>query len=105
QTCALPISIPLCIGDMTARKHTELSLAERERYWTQMLRALPDAIYVLSIPGRRPLFSNQRLGELLGYPETELFSRWRKDPLALIHPRSEEHTSELQSRENLVCRL
>src|SRR5690606_39787307 len=22
-----------------------------------------------------------------------------------IHPRSEEHTSELQSRENLVCRL
>src|SRR5690606_41796013 len=23
----------------------------------------------------------------------------------LLHPRSEEHTSELQSRENLVCRL
>src|SRR5690606_39425566 len=28
----------------------------------------------------------------------------RKDP-ALTLPRSEEHTSELQSRENLVCRL
>src|SRR5690606_42163708 len=25
--------------------------------------------------------------------------------LAAPHPRSEEHTSELQSRENLVCRL
>src|SRR5690606_40371153 len=25
--------------------------------------------------------------------------------LAARHPRSEEHTSELQSRENLVCRL
>src|SRR5690606_40047969 len=25
--------------------------------------------------------------------------------LYLYHPRSEEHTSELQSRENLVCRL
>src|SRR5690606_41061844 len=24
---------------------------------------------------------------------------------AVAHPRSEEHTSELQSRENLVCRL
>src|SRR5436309_15947409 len=27
------------------------------------------------------------------------FARWS------THPRSEEHTSELQSRENLVCRL
>src|SRR5690606_41459846 len=26
-------------------------------------------------------------------------------PEKLHHPRSEEHTSELQSRENLVCRL
>src|SRR5690606_42133960 len=26
-------------------------------------------------------------------------------PLATLAPRSEEHTSELQSRENLVCRL
>src|SRR5690606_41608898 len=26
-------------------------------------------------------------------------------PDLLLHPRSEEHTSELQSRENLVCRL
>src|SRR5690606_41533697 len=42
---------------------------------------------------------------------TTIFLPWRKDP----HPdhiatwnlavRSEEHTSELQSRENLVCRL
>src|SRR5690606_40850598 len=28
-----------------------------------------------------------------------------KPVLQLIEPRSEEHTSELQSRENLVCRL
>src|SRR5687768_18300535 len=27
------------------------------------------------------------------------------DPLATEHPRSEEHTSELQSRLHLVCRL
>ena len=90
-------AIPLCIGDMTARKHTELSLAERERYWAKMLRALPDAIYVLSLPGRRPLFSNQRLGELLGYPEEELFGRWRKDPLALIHPDDEDLYARLGS--------
>src|SRR5436309_7137844 len=49
------------------------------------------------------------------FPYTTLFrSRLRADPGAdgcrrLLHPdaraRSEEHTSELQSRENLVCRL
>src|SRR5690606_39413384 len=30
---------------------------------------------------------------------------FRAVPLAFVHLRSEEHTSELQSRENLVCRL
>src|SRR5690606_40283967 len=31
-------------------------------------------------------------------------ARWAA-PRATVAPRSEEHTSELQSRENLVCRL
>src|SRR5690606_39832862 len=30
---------------------------------------------------------------------------FRLAPVRLAHDRSEEHTSELQSRENLVCRL
>src|SRR3712207_7191671 len=36
------------------------------------------------------------------------FSRWRREPwqaLDLVMGRSEEHTSELQSRQYLVCRL
>src|SRR5690606_41697158 len=44
---------------------------------------------------------------------TELFERYQRSEQALllammemvINGRSEEHTSELQSRENLVCRL
>src|SRR6266511_2569604 len=49
------------------------------------------------------------------FPYTTLFRSWRQDrgarwgarsgPRAVPPPRSEEHTSELQSRENLVCRL
>src|SRR2546430_13454654 len=31
--------------------------------------------------------------------------RNRTADLAFVHPRSEEHTSELQSQSNLVCRL
>src|SRR2546430_12083077 len=30
---------------------------------------------------------------------------WRPAPLSACTPRSEEHTSELQSQSNLVCRL
>src|SRR5712675_3432091 len=46
------------------------------------------------------------------FPYTTLFrSGWRwqagpvRRPLHYLHPRSEEHTSELQSRLHLVCRL
>lgn len=79
-------AIPLSIGDMTVRKRSELSLAERERYWAKMLRALPDAIYVLSASTQRMLFSNERLSQMLGYAETELMVGKRMDLRALVHP-------------------
>lgn len=83
-------AIPLCIGDMTQRRRSELSLAERERYWAQMLRALPDAIYVLSARTRQLLFSNERLGHLLGYTEMELRAAGRDGLLHLVHPDDSE---------------
>src|SRR5690554_7385557 len=50
-------------------------------------------------------FGYQRRTEL----EPDLLEAWEKikwaDHLVWIHPRSEEHTSELQSRPHLVCRL
>src|SRR5690606_8784855 len=39
-----------------------------------------------------------------GLPKGRWFS-YKIDDVAAIKSRSEEHTSELQSRENLVCRL
>src|SRR2546430_7151804 len=53
-------------------------------------RGRPDARHGLP-PGRRP---DRRADP--GRPP---------DPVLLGHPRSEEHTSELQSQSNLVCRL
>ena len=79
-------AIPLSIGDMTTRKRSELSLAERERYWAQMLRAIPDAIYVLSASTRQLLFSNERFSQLLGYTDKELLGGKRADLQALVHP-------------------
>src|SRR5690606_41533655 len=42
---------------------------------------------------------------LLGFSHLLRLEDYVKDMQAISHDRSEEHTSELQSRENLVCRL
>src|SRR5207249_5610140 len=41
----------------------------------------------------------------MGPPNALLRMGWRKDSIPAGTPRSEEHTSELQSRFDLVCRL
>ena len=79
-------AISLSIGDMTTRKRSELSLAERERYWAQILRAAPDAIYVLSMRTQQLQFSNERLSQMLGYTEKELAAGKRAGLLHLVHP-------------------
>src|SRR6476660_10573009 len=52
-------------------------------------------IYTLSLHDALPIYSRCPIS---GAP-VRPFSRW------LLHPRSEEHTSELQSPDHLVCRL
>src|SRR5690606_41262279 len=49
----------------------------------------------------------ERLGASLTYTQdtTTITGPLGGKLRAITHPRSEEHTSELQSRENLVCRL
>src|SRR5690606_24213934 len=46
---------------------------------------------------------NAHASELIGIPQEEAVGVNVAD--YYVNPRSEEHTSELQSRENLVCRL
>src|SRR5690606_20254129 len=60
------------------------------------------------IQSRQGSFANQQINrrpplQQLGYKETPNEASTARDEVA--HIRSEEHTSELQSRENLVCRL
>src|SRR5207302_11159499 len=79
----------------------------------------PSVSYTLSLHDALPIFRRlhaARVGDLAALPEAAVDALDR-DPLALAadrdrrlprrpeHLRSEEHTSELQSRENLVCRL
>src|SRR5436309_14936962 len=64
----------------------------------------PTEIYTLSLHDALPIFDKLDLVRLLLLLEAapRLLAR---DLLTVPLPRSEEHTSELQSRENLVCRL
>src|SRR6516165_12710878 len=56
-------------------------------------------IYTLSLPDALPIrrCSTGRCGACMRIPAPR--------PLSAISPRSEEHTSELQSQSNVVCRL
>src|SRR5690606_39826868 len=65
----------------------------------------PTEIYTLSLHDALPIYLEMRPdapahGQLLGLHDLGARSR-----PGIVGARSEEHTSELQSRENLVCRL
>src|SRR3712207_7770991 len=62
----------------------------------------------LVVPDDRRLLARDVLHQLveLHPDESRLVAELDRVPLDLLrHPRSEEHTSELQSRQYLVCRL
>src|SRR5258707_7045319 len=65
-------------------------------------------IYTLSLHDALPIFRPFKLIALWQYERMAVLSPWRY--LTAVHSlprpkRSEEHTSELQSRQYLVCRL
>src|SRR6266478_10198498 len=59
-------------------------------------------IYTLSLHDALPIHNLSRPRSL---PHSGLRSAWRTRPPVSSTSRSEEHTSELQSQSNLVCRL
>src|SRR2546426_8403494 len=78
--CALVLAM-VVVGGITRLTHSGLSIVE----WQPIVGALP------------PL-------DDAGWQET--FGKYKQTPeYRLVNPRSEEHTSELQSPCNLVCRL
>src|SRR5690606_41357332 len=77
-------------GDDVAR-----TLVQRLQRPLQRLRLLPPPIVLLGYPGRVRLVALQ-----IGCRGT-----YHAVLVVLVQARSEDHTSELQSRENLVCRL
>src|SRR3989442_12731164 len=65
-------------------------------------------IYTLSLHDALPISNHAEPRVGVDFFTSDEPGKWRRDPISL-HPlvkkRSEEHTSELQSRPHLVCRL
>jgi diguanylate cyclase (GGDEF)-like protein/PAS domain S-box-containing protein len=55
--------------DITREHQAKTALVERERFWSEVLRAVPDTLYVQDLPTGRLLFSNSSLAVRLGYDE------------------------------------
>src|SRR5205807_7625149 len=99
-------SLPLVFGVLQGR---DLPLQNWE---LQVVRVDDYVSRVYSAPGVPPLYlyigyySSQRAGQTLHTPRNCLpGSGWQPVTAAELKLRSEEHTSELQSPCNLVCRL
>src|SRR5690606_39802996 len=84
--------------------------------YTTLFRSAPTVPYVslgtlrgvLNVASTPRFARNQRIRVSASSSNERSFATWSKMPAATMISsacRSEEHTSELQSRENLVCRL
>src|SRR3712207_7869014 len=80
--------------------YTTLFRSRSEAYFRSLVAASSDAVLILD-GDLRVTWSSATLGTTLGSPTAVPVGSALLD---LVH-RSEEHTSELQSRQYLVCRL
>lgn len=79
-------AVILSISDITSRKLIELSLLEREGFWSDVVRTVPDHLYVQDVISQRMIFSNHHLGQTLGYNRTELHQMGEYFWEILLHP-------------------
>ncbi|MGO4004607.1 sensor domain-containing protein [Pseudomonas fluorescens] len=83
-------AVILSINDITSRKLVELSLLEREGFWSDVVRTVPDHLYVQDVISQRMIFSNHHLGQTLGYNKTELHQMGEYFWEILLHPEDAE---------------
>ena len=84
-------AVILSITDITSRKLIELSLLEREGFWSDVVRTVPDHLYVQDVISQRMIFSNHHLGQTLGYNRTELQQMGEYFWEILLHPEDADY--------------
>ncbi|HEX8595853.1 MAG TPA: EAL domain-containing protein [Pseudomonas sp.] len=92
-------AVILSIGDITRRKQVELSLQERESFWSDVVRTVPDHLYVQDVLSQRMIYSNHHLGQTLGYSKTELLRMGEFFWEILLHPDDAQSYQDMRLRQ------
>jgi diguanylate cyclase (GGDEF)-like protein/PAS domain S-box-containing protein len=92
-------AVILSINDITSRKLIELSLLEREGFWSDVVRTVPDHLYVQDVISQRMIFSNHHLGQTLGYDRTELHQMGEYFWEILLHSEDADHYHSLRQQQ------
>lgn len=95
-------AVTLSISDITNRKRIETSLIERERFWSQVVKAVPDTIYVHDMCSKRVMYSNNHLGPQLGYSKAELTQMGERLWEKILHPDDVELYQRMRSIQQVV---
>jgi diguanylate cyclase (GGDEF)-like protein/PAS domain S-box-containing protein len=95
-------AVSLSIADISRRKRIELSLIEREQFWSDLVRAAPDTLYTYDLQTQTIDYQNHPLGLKLGYSEAELAALGPDYLLALLHPDDHELYGRLQTMRQVL---
>ncbi|TWI54304.1 PAS domain S-box-containing protein/diguanylate cyclase (GGDEF)-like protein [Pseudomonas duriflava] len=95
-------AVPLSINDISSRRRMELSLIEREKFWSDLVSAAPDTLYTYDLETRALVYKNHPLGLKLGYDSTELDALGDDYRLKLLHPDDSELYGRLQSMRQII---
>ncbi|WP_420850823.1 EAL and GGDEF domain-containing protein [Pseudomonas lalucatii] len=95
-------AVTLSLSDITSRKRIELSLVERERFWSDVVRAVPDTLYVHDVKNRQVLFSNHHLGLQLGYSQAELSDMGEAFWEQILHPDDHDYYWRIRNLQQVV---
>nr|WP_024678787.1 EAL domain-containing protein [Pseudomonas syringae] len=92
-------AVILSIGDITSRKQTELSLLDRESFWSDVIRTVPDHLYVQDVLSQRMIYSNHHFGHTLGYNKFELRAMGEFFWEILLHPDDAKSYQDMRLRQ------
>ncbi|MGQ7956232.1 EAL domain-containing protein [Pseudomonas sp. SP16.1] len=95
-------AVTLSIGDITSRKRIELSLIERERFWSEVVRSVPDLLYVHDMQNQQVLFSNHSLGLQLGYSVGELKAMAGEFWEQVLHPDDSDYYWRIRNLQKVI---
>src|SRR5690606_39087806 len=95
-------AVTLSVHDITSRKRVELSLVERERFWSDVLRSVPDTLYVHDMGTMRVMCRNTRLGPYMGYCPEDIQRIGERMWEKIIHPDYLELNQRMRNLQKVV---